>query len=170
MGQTRRQPKSGIPKSALQRAAADPGPAPAHHRAAHQRRTGALLIQAKEQVQQALEERRQATREIASASQAWVEQQTQLRRDIETLLAEVEPQRSEQIRLQERLNQLEQQIQAQRQGLAELDAESPSGGESSQDLTQQLAQAEADIQALAGQITETEAALNCPPRDPDPFD
>lgn len=117
------------------------------------------LTQAKAQVQQALEERRQATREIASASQAWVEQQTQLRHGIETLQAELEPQRNESIRLQERLHQLEQQIQTQRQALAELDAEAPTDAGNPADFSQQLAQAEADIQALAAQITEAEKAL-----------
>jgi chromosome segregation protein len=43
------------------------------------------LAEAKTQVQQALDERRRATLEIASASQAWIQQQTDLRHAIETL-------------------------------------------------------------------------------------
>ena len=93
MGQTRRQPKSGIPKSPCKSSSRPwPGSSAPSSSAPAGGANWWQLIQAKEQVQQALEERRQATREIASASQAWVEQQTQLRRDIETLLAEVEPQ------------------------------------------------------------------------------
>ncbi|MEO1069726.1 MAG: AAA family ATPase, partial [Cyanobacteria bacterium J06638_6] len=68
------------------------------------------LTAAKTQVQQALEERRQATLAIASASQTSIQQQSQLRQAIETLRSNIEPQRAEQIRLQERLRQLEQQI------------------------------------------------------------
>ncbi|PSN76436.1 chromosome segregation protein SMC, partial [filamentous cyanobacterium CCP4] len=122
--------------------------------------TGELvaLNAAKDQVQQALEERRQATLAIASASQTSIQQQSQLRQAIETLRRELEPQRTEQIRLQERLRQLEQQIEAlteQRHTLGD----GPAAAENA-DLSAQLAAAEAAIQETAAKIAAAEAELS----------
>lgn len=122
--------------------------------------TGELvaLTEAKTQVQQALEERRQATLAIASASQTSIQQQTQLRQAIDTLRSELEPQRAEQIRLQERLRQLEQQIEAlteQRHSLGD----SPAAAEDAS-LAQRLAAAEKEIQATAAKIAAAEAELS----------
>ncbi len=70
-----------------------------------------------------LEAKREETTQIASQSQAWVQQQTDLRRQVESLLSLLEPQRSERVRLQERLSQLEIQGISQRQGLSALETE-----------------------------------------------
>ncbi|TVQ12712.1 MAG: chromosome segregation protein SMC [Leptolyngbya sp. DLM2.Bin27] len=116
------------------------------------------LTEAKAQVQKALEERRQATLAIASASQTSLQQQTQIRQAIETLRREVEPQRTEQIRLQERLRQLEQQIAAlteQSRTLGDTPAESEDSS-----LAQRLAAAEAEIQQIAAQIAAAEAEIS----------
>ncbi|WP_017314258.1 chromosome segregation protein SMC [Mastigocladopsis repens] len=78
-------------------------------------RHGASLQQQRDEARQALENSREAAAEIASASEAWVQQQTALNRQIETLLQTVEPQRTEQAQLTERNNQLQQQIQEQTQ-------------------------------------------------------
>jgi chromosome segregation protein len=64
------------------------------------------------QAQQALAEKREATREIANASQAWVEEQSRDRKAIEDRLKVLEPLRAEQVRLQERVSQLTQQIES----------------------------------------------------------
>jgi len=69
----------------------------------------------RDEARQALETSREAAAEIASASEAWVQQQTALNRQIDTLLQTVEPQRTEQAQLRERHNQLQQQIQEQTQ-------------------------------------------------------
>ncbi len=74
-----------------------------------------LLQPQRDEARQALENSREAAAEIASASEAWVQQQTVLNRQIETLLQTVEPQRTEQAQLRERYNQLQQQIQEQTQ-------------------------------------------------------
>ncbi len=116
------------------------------------------LTEAKNQVQQALEERRQATLAIASASQTSIQQQTQLRQAIEALRQDLEPQRSEQIRLQERLRQLEQQIESlteQHRTLGDAPAAAEDLG-----LAQQLATAEQSIQAIAARIAAAEAELS----------
>jgi chromosome segregation protein len=117
------------------------------------------LTAAKTQVQQALEERRQATLAIASASQTSIQQQSQLRQVIETLRSNIEPQRAEQIRLQERLRQLEQQMATlgeQRRNLGNVATET----DDNVDLTQQLTAAEQVIQATAAQIAAAEADLS----------
>jgi chromosome segregation protein len=110
--------------------------------------------------QQALENSRQAAAELASASEAWVQQQTALNRQIEALLLTTEPQRTEQAQLQERNNQLEQQIQEQTQlierdepQLAEkqaecvrLETEFNTSSEPIQNLAQTLAATEQELQ------------------------
>ena len=116
------------------------------------------LSAAKDQVQQALEERRQATLAIASASQTSIQQQTQLRQAIDTLRSAVEPQRAEQIRLQERLRQLEQQLEVLTEQLSPLGAAPTESGDAG--LAQQLAAAEADIQDHAARLAAAEAELS----------
>ena len=114
------------------------------------------LQAAKDRAAQAVEESREATSAIATASQAWVETQTTLRREVESLLSALEPQRTEQVRLQERLNQLQSQITAQTEAIQTLETEltaSPTtiGTEAStlettiQTLAQSVAAAEQDL-------------------------
>ncbi|MFN6219428.1 MAG: chromosome segregation protein SMC, partial [Aphanizomenon sp.] len=73
--------------------------------------------------QQNLESSRQAAAKIASASEAWVQQQTALNRSIESLLHIVEPQRTEQAQLQERNTQLQLLISEQSQLIGTLEPE-----------------------------------------------
>ncbi|MFN8952933.1 MAG: chromosome segregation protein SMC, partial [Aphanizomenon sp.] len=73
--------------------------------------------------QQNLETSRQAAAEIATASEAWVQQQTALNRSIESLLHIVEPQRTEQAQLQERNTQLQLLISEQSQLIETLEPE-----------------------------------------------
>lgn len=115
------------------------------------------LQTARDRAAQAVEESREATSAIATASQAWVETQTTLRREVEALLGVLEPQRSEHVRLQERLNQLQNQIEAQTAAIQGLDTElaaSPNQ-ESSERST-----AEATIQTLAQAVVAAEQELN----------
>ncbi|MBD2058032.1 chromosome segregation protein SMC [Oculatella sp. FACHB-28] len=80
-------------------------------------RSIAALIQGRDQAQQALDKSREAASAIAAASEAWVQEQTTLRHQIDTLLKTIEPQRTEQAMLQERVTQLRQKIQEQTEGL-----------------------------------------------------
>ncbi|MGI8503796.1 MAG: chromosome segregation protein SMC [Hassallia sp.] len=73
----------------------------------------ASLQQERDEARQSLEGSREAAAEIASASEAWVQQQTALNRQIETLLQTLEPQRTEEAQLRERNNQLQELIQEQ---------------------------------------------------------
>ncbi|ARV58645.1 chromosome segregation protein SMC [Nostocales cyanobacterium HT-58-2] len=110
--------------------------------------------------QQELENSREAAAEIASASEAWVQQQTAFNRQIETLLQTVEPQRTDQAKLKERNNQLQQQIQEQTQLVqtlepqlsekqaecAQIETEFYTSGEPIQNLAETLSATEQELQ------------------------
>ncbi|MGB5917328.1 MAG: AAA family ATPase, partial [Phormidesmis sp.] len=81
------------------------------------------LTTARDRAAAELEAKREETAAIAGKSQAWVQQQTDLRHQVETLLNQLEPQRAESVRLQERESQLEAQMNSQRAALAELEQE-----------------------------------------------
>ena len=119
--------------------------------------TGELvaLRQAQTAAQQALAEKRNATSAIASASQAWVEEQTQRRRQIEALLTRLEPQRTEQVRLQERVSQLTQQIESLQGTLTTLVAEMAGPSAVDADNSTEAAQ----IQQLAAAVAAAEQEL-----------
>ncbi|MBW4633057.1 MAG: chromosome segregation protein SMC [Iphinoe sp. HA4291-MV1] len=120
----------------------------------------ASRVAERDETRQELENSREAAAQIASASEAWVQQQTALNRQIETLLQTVEPQRTEQAQLRERNNQLQQQIQEQT--------------EIAQNLESQLAEKQAEctqvetefntsgepIQNLAETLSATEQELH----------
>ncbi|HEY9735183.1 MAG TPA: chromosome segregation protein SMC [Trichocoleus sp.] len=118
------------------------------------------LARAKDGVQRQLDERREAASAIASASEAWVQDQTQLRHQIEAILTSLEPQRAEQVRLQERCSQLEQQIQGHTETLQTLTQEANSQEAQAETLaTRELAAAEKTVQILAQQLAEVEQEL-----------
>lgn len=71
-----------------------------------------------DRAQHALLQSREAANAIAAASDAWIQEQAALRQQIETLLQRLEPQRTEQARLQERVNQLQQKMQEQHEAIA----------------------------------------------------
>ncbi|MCG6138743.1 MAG: chromosome segregation protein SMC [Nostoc sp. LLA-1] len=79
--------------------------------------------QQRDEAQQALDASREAAAAIASASEAWVQQQTAFNRQIESLLQTLEPQRTEQAQLTERNHQLQQLITEQTQLIATLSPE-----------------------------------------------
>ncbi len=126
------------------------------------------LIAARDQAAAELEAKREETAAIAGKSQAWIQQQTDLRRQIETLLGQLEPQRAESVRLQERESQLKTQMNTQRTALEELEQElskaaGASGktenqegkGQKAEDEVQQLSQAVADVEAQLQTQTQT---------------
>jgi len=105
-----------------------------------------------------LEAKREETTAIADQSQAWVKQQTDLRKQIEALLSELEPQRSERVRLQERIKQLETQMVNQREILAGVEKESAFDSDQAPEGDQEES-GQRRIQALAQSVAEVEAAL-----------
>ncbi len=73
------------------------------------------LRQAQNEAQIAVKQSRESANAIADASDAWVQQQAVLSRQIEALLQNIEPQRTEQAKLNERHNQLTKQVDEQSQ-------------------------------------------------------
>lgn len=120
----------------------------------------ASLQQQRDEAQQALDRSRIEASAIADASEAWVQQQAALNRQIEGVLQTLEPQRTEQAQLKERSSQLERQIHeqtlliqtvepelAQKQtGLTKLETQLSTGVNSIQSISQSLAAAEAELQ------------------------
>ncbi|EDX87554.1 chromosome segregation protein SMC [Synechococcus sp. PCC 7335] len=111
-----------------------------------------------------LEAKREETAAIAGKSQAWMQQQRDLRRQLESLLDQLEPQRTERVRLQERLSRLEPQRTEQREALTALTAqianeEAGKEEESENGQKRQLSDSQAVIQQLAQAVVDIEADL-----------
>ena len=117
------------------------------------------LRQARDAAQQALDESRESASAIASASAAWIQQQTDLRYHIESLLQQLEPARREQATLQERVNQLQQNIEQQRQTLIALTQEVESTQNQHHSLNAEHQQFQKQVQTLATALATAEQEL-----------
>ncbi|MFM6183168.1 MAG: chromosome segregation protein SMC [Dolichospermum sp.] len=106
-----------------------------------------------------LENSRQAAAEVASASEAWVQQQTELNRNIESLLHILEPQRTEQAQLQERNTQLQLLISEQSQLIATLQPELTQKQVEFAQVETEFNAASLPIQNLTENLTATEQEL-----------
>jgi chromosome segregation protein len=117
------------------------------------------LRTARDEVQHSLNQSREQANAIASASEVWVQQQTALNRQIETLLQTIDPQRTEQAQLQERHNQLSRQIDEQTQLLHSLEPEIATKQAQSTDLETQLTVFSQQAQTLAQSLVTAEQEL-----------
>jgi chromosome segregation protein len=115
--------------------------------------------QQRDRVQQELELSRQAATEIASASEAWVQQQTALNRQIESVLQTLEPQRTQQAQLQERYSQLQLQIHEQSELLQSLEPELAEKCTDLSSLQSDFSTSSSPIQDLAENLVATEQEL-----------
>ena len=113
----------------------------------------------RESLRQNLDKSREMAAEIASASEAWVVQQTNLNRQIETVLQTLEPQRSERAQLRERNSQLQQQIQEQNQLVAELEPQLAEKQSQFNQFEVGFNSSVAPIQDLAENLAATEQEL-----------
>ena len=113
----------------------------------------------REQAQTILNQNREQANAIASASEAWVQQQTSLNRQIETLLQTIDPQRTEQAQLTERYNNLGRQIEEQTQLIQSLEPEIATKQTQAVDLEAQLSTATAQIPNLAQSLAAKEQEL-----------
>jgi chromosome segregation protein len=135
----------------------------------------ATLEAERDRIQQAVNQLRDAASSIAAASESWVQEQTTLRHQVEDLLSIIEPQRTEQVRLQERVAQLESKIQEHTHALeaiahdleakqaqrTTLESRHADCVEQVQELAQLLAATEQDLQLQQ----ETQARLTGEQRD-----
>jgi chromosome segregation protein len=102
----------------------------------------------------------EATRAAASASaasaEAWVQEQTTLHHEIDTLLKTLDPQKTEQAQLQERTRQLEQKIQEQRTALAELEQELAAKASEQTEVEASHVALQTQVQSLAQAVAQAE--------------
>jgi chromosome segregation protein len=119
----------------------------------------ASLRAKRDEVQDALHQNREKADAIASASEAWVQQQTALNRQIETLLQTIDPQRTEQAQLQERKSQLSRVIEEQTQLLQTLEPEITAKQAQAADLEAQLTASTEAIQTIASSLAAAEQEL-----------
>lgn len=120
----------------------------------------AVLQRERDAAAVALQQGREQAQAIAAAHSDWVEQQTQLHRQIETLQKTLDPQRTEQARLLERQRSLEEQIAKQQQTIQDSEAEIVRKQYSRQQLQSQELVCQTDqIQALEVALQEAEAEL-----------
>ncbi|HBB34996.1 MAG TPA: chromosome segregation protein SMC [Cyanobacteria bacterium UBA8803] len=120
----------------------------------------ATLGQQRDTAQNTLNQSRERANAIASASEAWVQQQATLTRQIETLLQTLNPQRTEQAQLQERHTQLSRQIEEQTQLLKNLEPELANKQAQTLDLEIQLTASTQHIQSLTQSLTTAEQDLH----------
>ncbi|MDF2387966.1 chromosome segregation protein SMC [Nostoc ellipsosporum NOK] len=113
----------------------------------------------RDEARQALSHSREAAAEIASASEAWVQQQTAFNRQIETLLQTLEPQRTEQAQLRERNTQLQQLIQEQTQLIATLEPQLAEKQAECSKVETEFNTSSEPIQNLAQNLAATEQEL-----------
>jgi chromosome segregation protein len=81
---------------------------------------GTTAEKARDQQASIVSQYRKEVQAIASASSEWVRQQTQLRQDVDSAQAELDPQKLEQTRIKEVLNQRSIQLEAQEKELKEI--------------------------------------------------
>ncbi len=108
---------------------------------------------------QTLAQSREAASALADASDAWVQQQTALNRQIAALLQTLEPQRTEQAQLKERTSQLARQIQEQNGLIARLEPEMIAKQTDIADLETQSRASTTEIQSLAQSLAAAEQDL-----------
>ncbi|XHX76558.1 MAG: chromosome segregation protein SMC [Stenomitos frigidus ULC029] len=113
----------------------------------------------RDQAQQTLEQSRAAANASAASAEAWVQEQTALHHNIETLVDALEPQRTEQAQLQERTRQLERQIQEQTQSLETSQQRLTDRQTDKADLELRLLATQEQIQAIAQSLAAAEQEL-----------
>jgi chromosome segregation protein len=115
--------------------------------------------QTRDQAKQALEQKREEATASAANADAWVQEQTQLRHHIETLVKTLEPQRTEQARLREKAELLDGQVQSQTEALQTVETQLNEKETEHAALSQQLETTVRQVQALADSVAEAEREL-----------
>ena len=120
------------------------------------------LVNAKQQRDRArelLDRKRDEANASAENADAWVQEQTQLHHQIETLIKAIEPQRTEQARLREKTDQLNQKIQEQTDSLRAITAQLNEKQIEESELTNQWNAAQIQIQSLATSVSSVDQEL-----------
>ena len=124
------------------------------------RETVPQLSQQYYQAKNLLKERREMADAIAAASEAWVQEQASLTREISTLQNNLNPQRTEQATITERLSQLEIKIKEETESLSNIENELNNKQVTQQSLAKEVIDAEENIKAIAEQLATLESDRN----------
>lgn len=117
------------------------------------------LQQARDTAKATLEADRDAASQSAASAEAWVQEQTTLRHQIDTILQTLDPQRTEQAGLRERIHQLDRQIQEQVQAQTTLEQQLTEQRSQRGALEVQLTEATQAVQNLAQGVAAAEQEL-----------
>jgi chromosome segregation protein len=115
------------------------------------------LSQQYHQAKNLLKERREIADTIAAASEAWVQEQAQLTREISTRQNQLNPQRTEQATIVERLAQITNKISEKTTLVATIKNTLQTKNDQRQSLENEVIVAQENIQALVKQLNETES-------------
>ncbi len=113
----------------------------------------------RDQIQQSLNQTRQAASQVAQQAEAWMQQQTDLHRKIETLQKNLDPQRTERARLTERVNQLQRQINEQQQSFVSSQQQLESAQAEVNQAQKERENARQQTESLAQIVTQAEQEL-----------
>ena len=94
---------------------------------------------------------------IAEASEAWVQEQANLSRQVGRIQETLNPQRTEQARISERYNQLDNAIKSQTESLEGVDAELKAKQAEYNSLSSQVATEQGHVQEIAQQLAAAES-------------
>jgi chromosome segregation protein len=100
---------------------------------------------------------KETANEIAAASEAWVQEQANLTRQIATIQETLNPQRTDRARIGERLNQLESNIAEQTELLATTETEIREKQAEFNHLSAEVTEADTKISSIAQQLAAAEA-------------
>ncbi|MEM9273647.1 MAG: AAA family ATPase [Cyanobacteria bacterium P01_F01_bin.143] len=125
-----------------------------------ERKTVPQLSQQYQQAKNLLKERREIADAIAEASEAWVQEQASLTREISTLQNNLNPQRTEQATFTERLSQLSSKIQEETESLSNIETELINKQATQESLAKEVIDAEENIKAIANQLATLESDRN----------
>ncbi|MEO0835870.1 MAG: AAA family ATPase, partial [Cyanobacteria bacterium J06642_3] len=94
---------------------------------------------------------------IAEASEAWVQEQASLSRQVAAIQSTLNPQRTEQARISEKYNQLNHSIEEQTQSLSAVDSELSTKQTEYDSLSGKVKTEQAHVQEIAQQLAEAES-------------
>ena len=115
------------------------------------------LIERAEAAREIVTQSKENANAIAEASEAWVQEQANLSRQVSAIQEILNPQRTEQARINERYKQLDNTITEQTQSLAEVDAELQDKQAEYDSLSGKVATEQARVREIARQLAQAQS-------------
>jgi chromosome segregation protein len=119
----------------------------------------AALKADRDKAQATLEAAREAATASAANAEAWVQEQTQLRHQVDGILTTLEPQRTEQAQLRERTANLEKQLEEQTRSRGDLSTQLAAKQAEQAQLTEQLDEATTAVQIIAQTLSGIDSEI-----------